>query len=126
MRNRRRRRPWDFAITHTTKPFHIACCRDVWQHSIATGLHAYLLAIWGWLTGAGWVLAHDQSASAKSAEEAPAAPAQRTLATSRKQQHSPQHIRSQSTDGWCVALTVHKSLSPKPVLAQIGIVSILS
>jgi len=103
----------------------------VWQHSIATGLHAYLLAIWGWLTGAGWVLAHDQSAKAKSAEEAPAAPAQRTLATPRKQQHSPQHIRSQSTDGWCVALAVHKSLSPKPVspkpvLAQIGIVSSLS
>jgi hypothetical protein len=75
--------------------------RDVWQHSIAAGLHAYLLAIWGWLAGGGWVLASDQAGKAKSAPEAPVTLAQQQPSGSRKQQIQ-QHIPSQSTDGWYV------------------------
>ena len=78
--------------------------RDVWQHSIAAGAHAYLLALWGWLAGGGWVLASQQPADSKAAvavQPTVSAPTSRKAPTSR-QQHVPQGISAESTDDWCV------------------------
>lgn len=78
--------------------------RDVWQHSIAAGAHAYLLALWGWLAGGGWVLATQQPADSKAAvvvQPTALAPTSRKAPTSRTQ-HVPQGISAEPTDDWCV------------------------
>jgi hypothetical protein len=78
--------------------------RDVWQHSIAAGAHAYLLALWGWLAGGGWVLATQQPADSKAAvvvQPTVSAPMSRKAPTARTQ-HVPQGISAEPTDDWYI------------------------
>lgn len=87
-------------------------CRDVWQHSIAAGAHAYLLAFWGWLAGTGKPLDTQQPADSK--QPLPAAPRPiigKSLAS--RKQHVPDGIPSESTDGWCVLHADHGARCPE-------------
>lgn len=75
--------------------------RDVWQHSIAAGAHAYMLALWGWLAGNGWVLPTQQPADSKPVQPTVSAPTTRKASVPGKRD-VPRHIPAECTDNWCV------------------------
>lgn len=97
-------------------------CRDVWQHSIAAGAHAYLLAMWGWLAGNGWVLNPQQPADSKPAQQPVSAPTTRKASASRKL-HAPRIIPSEPTDDWCVCCSDRASIAARRACHQIGTIS---